>query len=415
MRKRILLGLGLVALVLIGLAAAFVLYRQHQGRNIRGSSSVEFVTTAPVKAPTAAELSTVPWPLYGWDQARTRFPVSFRHRPPYRTIWRFRAVSLLEFPPVIAHRRLYFESNSGVMWAISAQTGLRSWRRTTGRCAASSPAIAGNLVIATFLNKRPCNQSGSGLDGLVVAYNGGGGSVVWQRRIGPSESSPLVANGLVYVGDWNGKVWALDAQTGAIRWTHQVDGEVKGGLALDGNTVFVGSYDHHVYAFDARTGALRWRTGAQLGLGSQGTFYSTPAAAYGRVYIGATDGKVYSFGATSGTERWSYGTGSYVYASPAVWRERVYVGSYSGTFYCFDAATGEVKWSFHADGQISGSATVMDGIVYFATLSRTTYGLDALTGRRVWSFPDGKYSPIVADAKRVYLVGYGSIYGMVDR
>ena len=208
---------------------------------------------------------------------------------------------------------------------------------------------------------------------------------------------------------------ALDAQTGAVRWTNEAGGQIKGGLAIAGRTVYVGSYDHHVYAFDARNGALQWRTGAQLRLGSQGTFYATPAAAYGRVYIGATDGKVYSFGATSGDLRWSYGTGGYVYGSPAVWNERVYVGSYSGTFFCFDAATGEVRWTFHADGPISGSATVMDGVVYFSTLRETTYGLNVLTGRRVWSFPDGKYSPIVADPKRVYLVGYGSIYGMVER
>ncbi|HVN61266.1 MAG TPA: PQQ-binding-like beta-propeller repeat protein [Gaiellaceae bacterium] len=415
MRKRILIGVGVVLLVLIGVVAAFVLERRHEGRNIRGSSSVEFVTTEPVKAPTRAELRTVPWPQYGWDEARTRFPVGLAHRPPYRTIWRFRGGSLLEFPPVVAYRRLFFANNSGVMWAISAETGLRAWKHATGRCVAASPAIAGRLVIQTFLNKHPCNASGSGLDGEIVAYGVGGGNVVWQRRIGPSESSPLVADGLVYFGDWNGKVWALDAQTGAVRWTHQVDGKVKGGLAIDGNTVYVGSYDHHVYAFDARNGALRWRTGAQLGLGSQGTFYSTPAAAYGRVYIGATDGKVYSFGATSGALRWSHGTGGYVYGSPAVWRELVYVGSYNGTFYCFDAATGAVKWSFRANGSISGSATVMDGIVYFSTLHETTYGLNALTGRQVWSFPDGKYSPIVADPKRVYLVGYGSIYGMVDR
>ena len=74
-----------------------------------------------------------------------------------------------------------------------------------------------------------------------------------------------------------------------------------------------------------------------------------------------------------------------------------------------------MKWTFRANGSISGSATVMDGVVYFSTLHETTYALDAQTGRQVWSFPDGKYSPIVADPKRVYLVGYGSIYGMVDR
>ena len=64
-RKWILIGAGVVLLLLVGLAAAFVLYRQHEGRNIHGSSSVEFVTTEPVKAPTPAELRTVPWPLYG--------------------------------------------------------------------------------------------------------------------------------------------------------------------------------------------------------------------------------------------------------------------------------------------------------------------------------------------------------------
>ena len=58
---------------------------------------------------------------------------------------------------------------------------------------------------------------------------------------------------------------------------------------------------------------------------------------------------------------------------------------------------------------------MIDGIVYFATLKGRTYGLNALTGRQMWSFPDGKYSPIVADTKRFYLVGYARVYGMVPR
>jgi hypothetical protein len=57
----------------------------------------------------------------------------------------------------------------------------------------------------------------------------------------------------------------------------------------------------------------------------------------------------------------------------------------------------------------------MAGRVYFATLKRTTYALDAKTGHLLWTFPDGKYSPIVADAKRVYLVGYAKVYGLVEK
>src|SRR5439155_22916314 len=139
------------------------------------------------------------------------------------------------------------------------------------------------------------------------------------------------------------------------------------------------------------------------------------AVAYDRVYIGSTDDKVYSYGATSGELRWSHGTGSYVYASPAVWRERVLVGSYDGTFYAFDAATGDTRWSFSADGPISGSATVLAGVVYFSTLKQRTYSLDAATGKLLWSWPDGKYSSVVADSRRLYLVGYARVYGMVPR
>jgi hypothetical protein len=39
--------------------------------------------------------------------------------------------------------------------------------------------------------------------------------------------------------------------------------------------------------------------------------------------------------------------------------------------------------------------------------------LNVGSGKLVWSFPDGKYSPVVADDRRVYLVGYGRLYGMV--
>jgi outer membrane protein assembly factor BamB len=414
--KRVLLGLVVLLVLAAGAAAAFVLYRKHQGRNIRGSSSVEFVTTqAPTRKRTPAELLSVPWPMYGLDDARTRFADGIRVKPPFRRLWVAGGASLLEFPPAIGYGRLYLSNNSGSLFALGARNGRRAWVYKTHRCTAASPAIHDGTVFASFMNRGPCNQTKPGLDGLVAAVSVGLGKVRWTKRIGPTESSPLVADGRVYVGDWRGKVYALDESTGRIVWSYQTGGKVKAGVALSGGRVFVGAYDGHVYALDARTGKLIWRASGQPRLGSRGTFYSTPAVAYGRVYLGATDGKIYSFGATSGKLRWSHGTGGYVYSSPAVWNRRVYSGSYDRRFYCLDAATGDVRWSFRANGPISGSPTVIDGIVYFATLKGRTYGLNAVTGRQVWTFPDGKYSPIVADTKRLYLVGYARVYGMVPR
>ncbi len=410
--RRALLALAALIVILIGAVAAFVVYRQHQGRNVHGSSTVEFVTTEPA-APVAKEEGVL-WPMFGYTEQRDRYAPGLVARPPFRAIWRYRAQSLLEFPPAIAYGRLYIVSNAGVTIAVNTRTGKKAWKHPVGRCSAASPAVHEHVVFAAFLNRPPCNAK-KVLDGEVIAFAAGFGKIRWRTSIGPSESSPLVANGRVYVGDWRGRVYALDAVTGKIRWSFRTSGRVKGAVALSGNRLFVGSYDSHVYALGARTGKLIWKAAAQQRFGHRGQFYSTPAVAYGRVYIGATDGKVYSFGAASGKLRWSHGTGGYVYGSPAVWRKRVYVGSYSKTFFCFDAATGDVLWKFAANGPISGSATIVNGVVYFATLKRRTYGLDARTGRQLWSFPDGKYSPVVADPKRLYVVGYARMYGMVPR
>ena len=58
---------------------------------------------------------------------------------------------------------------------------------------------------------------------------------------------------------------------------------------------------------------------------------------------------------------------------------------------------------------------MIDGVVYFATLKGRTYGLDARTGRQLWIWPDGKYSPVVADADRIYLVGHARLYALRER
>lgn len=414
-RRALLLALA-VLLAAAGVVAAYVLVKRYQGRNIHGSPTVEFVPSAapPILKPLPiARGPQIVWPTYGYDPERLHVGPAFSLRPPFRVRWALHAGSLLEFPPAVAYGRLYLGTNAGLFLAVEARTGKVVWRHDLGRCIAASPAVADGVVYESFLNHPPCNATGAGLDGEVIAFDAQTGAIRWRRQIGPTESSPLVAGGSVYVGDWLGKVYALDAGSGALRWSFGTGDKVKGAVSLAGGRLYVGSYDGHVYALDPLTGTQVWRASAQSRLGSLGTFYSTPAVAYGRVYIGSTDGKVYSYGASSGKLRWSYGTGGYVYASPAVWRQLVLVGSYSGTFYAFNAATGDVRWRFQANGPISGSATVLSGVVYFSTLKERTYALEASSGRLLWSFPDGKYSPLVADARHVYLVGYTRLYALV--
>jgi outer membrane protein assembly factor BamB len=414
--------LGVLALLLLagaGAVGAYLLHLRSESRDVRGSSTEEFVETLEPPPATAPEIPGITWPNYGYNEERLR-TVDYAHRPPYRIAWRFGARNLVEFPPAIAYGRLYFTNNTGVVYAVNGKTGKRAWKYASGRCTAASPAVSNHVVFVVFLNRLPCDRAQDEkrrdrLTGEVVAFAAGFGRIRWRREIGPSESSPLVVDGLVYVSDWRGVVYALDEKTGKTRWTFRTKDEIKAGVAVSGKRLYIGSYDHNLYALNRRTGKLLWKAAAQKRIGRRGTFYSTPAAAYGRVFVGSTDRKVYSFGAATGKLIWSQSTRGFVYSSPAVWRKRVYAGSYDKHLYCFDAATGDILWKFKANGAISGSPTVIDGVVYFATLKEKTFALDARTGRRIWSFPDGKYTPVVADPERVYLVGHARIYGMVEK
>src|SRR5581483_3459311 len=152
------------------------------------------------------------------------------------------------------------------------------------------------------------------------------GRILWRKTIGPSESSPVVVAASVYVGDWDGRVWALRRLTGKVSWVRKLQGQVKAGVAMIGKKrLYVGDYSGHVYELNAASGRVLWTASAQPRFGGLGHFYATPTVAYGRVYVGATDGKMYSFGATTGKLRWSQSTGGYVYSSAAVGRDRVLV------------------------------------------------------------------------------------------
>jgi outer membrane protein assembly factor BamB len=63
------------------------------------------------------------------------------------------------------------------------------------------------------------------------------------------ESSPAVANGVVYVGSSDDKVYALNASTGALLSSYTTGSSVYSSPAVANGVVYIGSLDKKVYAF----------------------------------------------------------------------------------------------------------------------------------------------------------------------
>jgi outer membrane protein assembly factor BamB len=358
-----------------------------------------------------------PWPFYGYDNARNRvFPGGQQLNPPFRRGWTFRDYALLEFPPVIYNNTLYFEDYYAHTKAVSVLTGHSVWTRSIGTLAAASPGldIRHKLVFFVVLSTIPGARLPA--NGRVVAMSMKTGKVLWAHGLGPgSESSPLILGQSVIIGDQGGTVHSYRTTDGHTNWTFHASGAVKGGIAYGAGKVFFGDYGGHVYALDPSTGHEIWS--ASPG----GTFYSTPAVKFGRVYLGNTNGNVYAFSAGSGAQSWTASTGSYVYASPAVANvpglgPTVYEGSYDGNFRAYNAYTGSVRWSYPAGGAINGSATIIGRVVYYANLRlKTSVGLDVRAGRKVFKFNDGEFTPVVADGRSIFLIGYSTIYQLLPK
>src|SRR5256714_7344657 len=90
------------------------------------------------------------------------------------------------------------------------------------------------------------------------------------RRTGIVETSPIVADGVIYITEPPSTVTALDARSGRPLWTYTpaiptdviVIGSppVNRGVAILGDTVFFGTVHGHLIALDAKSGAVRWDT-----------------------------------------------------------------------------------------------------------------------------------------------------------
>jgi outer membrane protein assembly factor BamB len=416
------LALGGAVCVLTAGAAAAILVTSQPGDV--SHPDVEFTdtqTSAPATTQREPKATEHPmsdhfaWPEFGYTKQRTRYlPLDTPLRPPFVSQWRVTGSVLIEFPPVLCGRSLYLQKNNAAIYKISRLTGRIRWKTKVGYLAASSPACAGRSVYAVVLDR------GNGIKaGRVIALDVKNGRVRWSRKL-PSraESSPLVASGRLYFGTEDGTVYALRASDGAVRWRYKADGAVKGGLALDRGRLFFGDYGGKVHAIRQRDGSPIWETsGAGSAFGLQaGRFYSTPAVAYGRMYIGSLDGFVYSLAASSGKLAWRHKTGSYVYSSPAVASvagvgPTVYIGSYDGRLYAFDARSGRVRWARNTGGKISGGPVVVGDLVFYSNLSRrSSAAVGAATGTLVWKTGRGAFNPVISDGRRLYFVGYSSLF-----
>ena len=311
--------------------------------------------------------------------------------------WKFKTGAKILSSPAVVGGVVYIGSADRSLYAVNAADGVQRWKFATHGAINSSPAVANGLV---YVNS---------LDGTFYAVDAATGTKKWsyktdgERRFtapgihgamprtemmaDPYDvflSSPAVAAGVVYFGSGDNHVYALDAQSGELKWKFKTGDVVHASPAVSGGVVYIGSWDRNLYALDAKTGAMIWKfqTGDDKTIYNQIGIASSASVVDGVIYFGCRDGHFYAVDAKTGKEKWKHNNNmGWVIASPAVRDGLVYFPTSDGTrFKALEAATGKVIFNI-ANKAVSFSSPALAGdVVFFGSSEGVLHALDAKTG-----------------------------------
>lgn len=211
-------------------------------------------------------------------------------------------------------------------------------------------------------------------NGRVIALDRETGAHRWTAEL-LTRWPPLVADGQVYIAA-SQAVSALDAATGATRWRATLPREVMGPMAMGAGRLLVLVSPDEVWALHPADGSQLWRRA----LGGEARA-SGIAADHASAYVSAP-GAVVSLALVDGQLRWRQALAGML-SVPAVARDRVFVGSTENFLYALDPETGSHEWHWQAGGDVIG-ARVDGDRVYYATLDNILFAINRGNGNQLW-------------------------------
>ncbi|MBK3638500.1 PQQ-binding-like beta-propeller repeat protein, partial [Streptomyces sp. MBT97] len=268
-------------------------------------------------------------------------------------------------------------TRGGGVQAWEASTGQKLWEISGCQTDFESPEAGPALHEGTVFVWQ---------DARLRALDARTGEERWSYPIGDTASCGGVpvrvtpaSDGYVYLAAGT-RVLAVDIASGMVRWHFEAPAVFLSppafvpGPAVTGGGVYLADYLGTVYAIDATDGRDRWRIATEAR-----SSVDPVLVAAGHVHVGSGKG-LYTLDAVTGTPKWRFQAGGDIVGAPAVAEGRIHFGSTDHLLYTLKADDGRLRWKLATGGEITGSPLVRDGVVYASSKDRCVYALDAEKG-----------------------------------
>jgi len=243
--------------------------------------------------------------------------------------------------------------------------------------------------------------------------------LVWRYKASSAVGRSILAvDGILFFNTLDGRLYALDIQTGnkighkkidvdatcayidtclmiAVRYGDdtlfkydlnrakyewKIDaGDIASEPLLLDNEIIISALYQHLDKYDLSDGSRIWqfKTDAQI--------RSSPAFHDSVIVFGCDNGFVYGINHVTGELLWKFKTNASVQATPAIKDSLVYIGSSDTYFYALHLRTGKLVWKHKTDGQIFNGAALNQAIVAFGSTDEKIYCLNRFNGKKIWT------------------------------
>ncbi|NNJ66434.1 MAG: PQQ-binding-like beta-propeller repeat protein [Boseongicola sp.] len=251
------------------------------------------------------------------------------------------------------------------------------------------------------------------------------GERLWTRDLTPASDQSndasggglAVSEGVLFATSGFGTLTAMDAATGAVRWTQALNAAATGAPTVSGDRVFVATRNGIGWAIDTSNGRILWEVLGRRGpaglVGGPG-----PSIAGPLVIFPFASGQVIAAGINTGAPTWgasvagrdatrAFSVISDLTGAPVVDSTRLYAGSHAGRVAAVSLASGEVEWT----AQVGALNPIWLGgnSVFFVSPESVLTRLDAATGQQYWSVELPFFEESRANRLKSTFVHYGPV------
>lgn len=253
----------------------------------------------------------------------------------------------------------------------------------------------------------------------------------WDVRVGSGSEllnlalRPAVDGGRVYAAGRDGRVHALDLETGRSRWTVRTELAISAGPAVGHGLVLVGTTGGMLVALGMEDGAERWR--AQVA----GEVLAPPAVSPSVVVVRTVDGRLRGLSAEDGRELWMVeqqpprltlrGT-----AAPTVAGEIVVTGFDTGRIGAYSLRDGEVQWEnviavgrgrteIERLADVDATPQVIGRDLYAVSYGGRLANLAVESGQILWTAEMSSYNGLSLDWTSVYVAEANGVVVALNR